>query len=66
MDAAGMLYVLVNGSRNAHSGDGQWFYSPGYKISEVRNVTADQGGNILITENDRGYIRRIRFLRLPP
>lgn len=67
VDAAGIIHVLVNGSYGGtHSGDGQWFYAPGYKVSEIRSVSMDHQGNILITENDSGYIRRVDFLRLAP
>jgi len=66
VDAAGILHIFVNGHAGSHSGDGQWFYSPGYKVSEVRSVTMDAQGNIFIVENDAGYVRRVDFLRLTP
>jgi hypothetical protein len=66
IDTAGILRILVNGQTRAHSGDGQWFYSPGYKVSEVRSVTLDAQGNIFIVENDAGYVRRVDFLPLAP
>jgi hypothetical protein len=66
VDPAGLIYTLVNGATNYHSGDGQFFYSPGYKISTAKSVTMDRPGNILIVENEVGYVRRIRFLRLQP
>jgi len=67
VDPAGILHVFVNGlAGNMHSGDGQWFHSAGYKLSEVRAVSMDSQGNILITENDYGYVRRIDFQRLVP
>jgi hypothetical protein len=67
VDPAGIIHVFVNGaSGNVHSGDGQWFHSPGNKVSEVRAVSFDNQGNILITENDFGYVRRIDFTRLSP
>lgn len=66
VDAAGTLHLLVNGYEGYHSGDGQWFYSPGYKISEVRSITMDGAGNIWIVESDNGYVRRIQFLPLTP
>ena len=63
LDPAGVIYVFVDGEAgNSHSGDGQWFHSPGPKISEVRSVTMDAQGNILITENDAGYVRKIEKL----
>jgi hypothetical protein len=67
VDPAGIVYVFVAGrAGGAHSGDGAWFNSPGFKVSEVRSVTMDHDGNILIVENDFGYVRRIRFHRLMP
>jgi hypothetical protein len=66
VDAAGILHVFVDGQAGSHSGDGQWFYSPGYKVSEVRSATMDAQGNIFIVENDAGYVRRVDFLRLAP
>lgn len=62
MDAAGIVYVLVEGlPGNAHSGDGLPFQDPSVLVSECRSVAMDYRGNILITENDFGFIRRIRF-----
>jgi len=67
VDPAGILHVFVNGlAGNMQSGDGHWFHSAGYKLSEVRAVSMDSQGNILITENDYGYVRRIDFQRLVP
>lgn len=67
VDSAGLIHILVNGApTHVHSGDGQWFHSPGDKVSEVRAITMDSKGNILITENDFGYVTRIDFMRLSP
>lgn len=67
VDPAGILYVFVAGQDGgAHSGDGSWFHSPGLKVTEVRSVAMDHAGNILIVENDFGYVRQIRFNRLAP
>lgn len=63
MDTAGIIHLMLNGARgNTHSGDGQFFYTPWPAISEGRSVTMDYEGNILITESDWGFVRRIRFL----
>jgi hypothetical protein len=59
------IHLLVNGSsaNTSHSGDGAYFYDPaGLKVSKVRQVTLDREGNMLITEHDAGYVRKIRFL----
>ena len=67
VDAGGIIHVFVDGAPgDGHSGDGDYFHSPGLKVSEVRSVSADGRGNILITESDFGYVRMITFLRLAP
>ncbi len=56
-----IAYLFLNGKKGNkyHEGDGMNFRTPGYKVSEIRAITADYQGNLLITENDLGYIRRI-------
>ena len=66
VDPANIIHVWVNGYQGYHGGDGQWFYAAGYKVSEVRSVTMDSVGNLLIVENDNGYVRRIQFLPMSP
>lgn len=66
VDPADIVHVFVDGQNGAHSGDGDWFHSPGLKISQVRSVSMDNQGNILVVENDSGYVRRIDFQRLAP
>ena len=63
VDVSGIIHLLLNGAEGDgfHSGDGEHFQTEGYKISEVRGISVDHDGNILITENDRGYIRKIRY-----
>lgn len=64
VDADGIIHLFLNGSgSNTHMGDGTWFYAPSQlRVSEVRAVTVNPAGDVLITENDRGYVRRVRFL----
>jgi hypothetical protein len=66
VDVDGYIHLLLNGSDSStsHSGDGYWFYGnlDTLKISKIKQVTMDYEGNILITENDAGYVRKIRFL----
>ena len=60
VDPAGVLHLFLDGGDgHAHSGDGQYFRTPGQKVSEVRAVTVAPNGDILITENDYGFIRRV-------
>ena len=68
VDTAGTIHLFLNGYRNgSHAGDGTWFYNPNeYRVSECRAVTMDWQGNILITENDVGYVRKVKFLPYEP
>jgi sugar lactone lactonase YvrE len=68
MDSANIMHLLVAGAGGTtHAGDGKYFYDLSQlKISEGRSVSMDYAGNILICESDYGYIRRIRFQRMPP
>jgi hypothetical protein len=67
VDMAGVIHIFVNGYADTHAGDGQWFYSPNsYKFGQLRSVSMDNQGNLLIVENDIGYVRRIDFQRLTP
>jgi sugar lactone lactonase YvrE len=66
VDTAGIIHLFVDGSPGAHSGDGELFRTPGPKLSEVRSITVDTRGRIIITENDAGFIRTIDFLPLNP
>jgi len=60
VDPAGILHLFLDGGDgHAHSGDGQYFRTPGQKVSEVRAITMAPNGDIIITENDYGYIRRV-------
>jgi hypothetical protein len=60
----------MNGSDSNHRrvGDGQWFYAnPNTpKVSRVRCVNTDPFGNLIITESNFGYVRRIDFRRMNP
>jgi hypothetical protein len=66
VDATGSIYLFVDGAPGIHAGDGDYFRTHGPKLSEVRAVTVDKGGRIIITENDGGFIRTIEFLPMPP
>ena len=39
VDTAGIIHLLVDGKVTAHSGDGEWFHTPGLKVSQPRQVT---------------------------
>lgn len=68
VDTAGYIHLFLNGWRNeTHAGDGTWFYNPAeFRVSECRAVTVDYDGNVLITENDMGYVRKVQFLPWAP
>jgi len=70
IDPAGIIHRWMNGndSNNFRVGDGEWFYAnPSTpKVSRVRGVNTDPFGNLIITESNYGYVRRIRFQRMSP
>lgn len=56
----GTIHLFLDGGDgHVHAGDGRYFRSPGKKVSEVRSVALDQAGNVLIVENDFGYVRKV-------
>ena len=68
LDPDGYINLLLNGNRvGVHFGDGTWFYNPlELRVSECRAITMDYDGNLIITENDVGYIRKVEFLPFQP
>lgn len=67
VDTAGILHLILNGNGDTHAGDGKWFYAPNnFLIGQMRSVTMDNQGNLILVENDLGYVRRIDFQRLTP
>jgi len=43
------------------------FYAPtNYFFGQLRSVSMDNRGNLIIVENDLGYVRQIDFQRLSP
>jgi hypothetical protein len=62
IDDDGVLTLVLHGDgdRDTHGGDGKRFDSAGKKISEPRAVTMTPSGGLLVTENDRGFIRHIK------
>ena len=73
VDPAGLIHRWMNGDDNGTStvnrrGDGQWFYTnPATpKLTKVRSVTMDFSGNLIIMENNYGFLRRIKFQRMAP
>lgn len=65
VDAAGDAHLFLDGASRAHAGDGDWFDTPGPKLSELRSLTLDARGDLLVVENDRGFVRRVERLPAP-
>jgi hypothetical protein len=59
VDAAGIAHIFVDGEKDAHAGIGDAFDSPGKKVSEMRSVTLDGDGNVIIVDDDRGFVTRV-------
>jgi sugar lactone lactonase YvrE len=60
VDGLGDIHLFLDGdAEHSHGGDGEDYRSPGKKISEPRAVSMTPDGDILITENDYGFIRRL-------
>ena len=57
VDLFGTIHLLIDGAVGTHAGDGQPLSTPGRKISEPRSVTRSPRGDLIITENDAGFIR---------
>jgi hypothetical protein len=66
VDVSGIIHLFLDGSPGAHAGDGAYFHTPGPKVSEVRAVTMDKQGRVIVTENDGGFVRTIDFLPMGP
>ena len=60
MNPDGTIVKFLDGAKDKHDGDGENYNSKGKKISETRSVSMDTFGNILICENDVGYLRIVR------
>ena len=58
-----MIHLFLDGDDDAHSGDGEPYNTPGLKISEARAISVDPKGNVIVTENDCGYIRVVEKIK---
>ena len=69
VDAANIAHLFINGiggNSFINGGEAQYFYAPEEaRIGEGRSVAMDYAGNILLCESDYGFIRRVRFQRMP-
>lgn len=68
VDTTGTIHLVISGASGAHSGDGTWFYDnpTAPKMSNGKQVAMDYDGNLIITESEYGYVRKIQFLRHGP
>lgn len=60
LDSFGYVHLLIDGGHDEHAGDGEPLTTPGQKVSEVRNVTVNPQGELLVTEHDFGFVRVVR------
>jgi len=58
VDTNGYIHLLIDGDDDhTHAGDGEDISTPGRKISEPRAVALAPNGDLIVTENDYGYVR---------
>lgn len=61
VDTEGIIHLFLDGNPdNVRAGDGELFSTPGPKVSNIRSVTMDRQGNLIITENDFGFVRIVK------
>jgi hypothetical protein len=59
VDSTGVAHLFLDGEKDAHAGVDEPFDSPGKKVSELRSVTLDGQGNVIVVDDDRGFVRLI-------
>jgi len=57
VDSAGRAQLFLDGDNGEFSGDGQAYDTPGLKVSELRSLTLNPLGDLVITESDEGRVR---------
>lgn len=67
VDTGGIANVFIAGSRsgNIQAGDGLPPEIPGEKISEPRAISLAPNGDLIITTNDKGFVRVVRAITPP-
>ncbi|CAN5255067.1 hypothetical protein BH23VER1_BH23VER1_28290 [soil metagenome] len=69
VDTSGIIHLVLSGkgSGNLNEGDGMPFSQNRFleKLSEPRAVALAPDGDLLITTNDQGYVRKIQNIRPP-
>lgn len=68
VDSANLIWRIIDGDddKDTHGGNGQPLTVAGLKISEPRAVAIAPNGDLLVTENDRGIIRRVTNICVSP
>jgi hypothetical protein len=59
----GTAHTFLDGAKHAHGGDGLAFDAPGPKVSEVRSVAVSSTGDLIVVENDLGFVRLVHGVR---
>ncbi|MCA9214564.1 MAG: hypothetical protein KDB27_15940 [Planctomycetales bacterium] len=66
VDSANTIHLAIDGDDDhTHAGDGEPISVAGVKISEPRAIVIAPNRDLLITENDYGYVRRVEWLGIP-
>jgi hypothetical protein len=63
VETDGTANTLLEGAKHAHAGDGLAFDTPGPKVSEIRSVAVSSTGDLIVVENDLGFVRKVHAAR---
>lgn len=67
IDSKGYAWIFINPTGNkGYRGNGLHFSSSQVELSEPRNITIAPNGDLLITDSDDGYIRRVTNVSVKP
>ena len=67
VDTSGVIHRFIsgNGKGNTRDGENDLVSTPGDKISEPRAISLAPNGDLIITSNDKGYVRVAQRLASP-
>jgi sugar lactone lactonase YvrE len=60
IDASGVAHLFLDGAKDAHAGVGEEWSTPGKKVSEMRSVTIAPDGDVILVDDDRGFVRSVQ------
>jgi hypothetical protein len=63
VEADGTAHTFLDGAKHAHGGDGLAYDAPGPKVSEIRSVAVSSTGDLIVVENDLGFVRKVHAVR---